>query len=44
MNLPTFSDIEKAHDRIRQLIHHTPVLTSKSINQIVCAELSELVA
>ena len=37
--LPTFSDIEKAHDRIRPLIHHTPVLTSKSINQIIGAEL-----
>ena len=37
--LPTFSDIEKAHDRIRQYIHHTPVLSSQSINQIVGAEL-----
>lgn len=39
MNLPTFADIEKAHDRIRPFIHHTPVLTSKSINEIVGAEL-----
>ena len=38
-NLPTFSDIEKAHDRIRPFIHHTPVLTSQSINKIVGAEL-----
>src|SRR5664279_4798008 len=37
--LPTFSDIEQAHERIRPFIHHTPVLTSKSINQIVGAEL-----
>ncbi len=37
--LPAFSDIEKAHDRIRPYIHRTPVLTSKSINQIVGAEL-----
>lgn len=37
--LPTFSDIEKAHERIRPFIHHTPVLTSVSINQIVDAEL-----
>jgi len=37
--LPTFSDIEKAHDRIRPFIHRTPVLTSQSINQIVGAEL-----
>jgi threonine dehydratase len=37
--LPSFSDIEKAHERIRPFIHHTPVLTSKSINEIVGAEL-----
>lgn len=39
MNLPTFADIEKAHERIRPYIHRTPVLTSKSINEIVGAEL-----
>lgn len=39
MNLPTYPDIEKAHDRIRSYIHHTPVLSSKSINEIVGAEL-----
>ncbi len=37
--LPTFSDIEKAHERIRPYIHHTPVLSSQSINQIVGADL-----
>ncbi|MDO8929157.1 MAG: pyridoxal-phosphate dependent enzyme [Bacteroidota bacterium] len=37
--LPIFSDIQTAHDRIRPFIHRTPVLTSKSINQIVGAEL-----
>lgn len=37
--LPTFSDIEKAHDRIRPYIHHTPVLSSKSINEMVGADL-----
>ena len=37
--LPTFADIEKAHDRIRPFIHCTPVLTSQSINQIVGTEL-----
>jgi threonine dehydratase len=37
--LPTFADIQKAHDRIRPYIHRTPVLTSKSINEIVGAEL-----
>jgi len=39
MNLPIFVDIEKAHDRIRPYIHNTPVMTSKSINEIVGAEL-----
>ena len=39
MNLPTFADIEKAHDRIRPYIHQTPVLSSQSINEIVGAEL-----
>lgn len=38
-NFPSFADIEKAHDRIRPYIHHTPVLSSKSINEIVGAEL-----
>lgn len=37
--LPTFADIEEAHDRIRPYIHRTPVMTSKSINEIVGAEL-----
>jgi len=37
--LPTFTDIEKAHDRIRSYIHQTPVLSSQSINHIVGAEL-----
>ena len=36
---PTYSDIERAHDRIRPFIHHTPVMTSVSINEIVGAEL-----
>ncbi len=37
--LPTFEDIKAAYDRIRPYIHHTPVLSSKSINEIVGAEL-----
>lgn len=37
--LPTFADIQKAHERIRPYIHRTPVMTSKSINEIVGAEL-----
>ena len=39
MNLPTFEDIKAAHERIRPYIHHTLVLSSKSINEIVGAEL-----
>lgn len=38
-NLPTFADIERAHQRIRPYIHRTPVMTSKSINEITGAEL-----
>ncbi len=37
--LPTFFDIEKAHERIRPYIHYTPVLSSQSINRIVGADL-----
>jgi len=39
IQLPTFEDIQAAHDRIRPYIHRTPVLSSKSINEIVGAEL-----
>lgn len=38
-SFPTFSDIEKAHERIRPYIHRTPVLSSQSINLMVGAEL-----
>lgn len=37
--IPTFSHIEKAHELIRPYIHRTPVMTSKSINEIVGAQL-----
>ena len=36
---PTYSDVEKAHQLIKPEIHRTPILTSKSINNIVGAEL-----
>ncbi|HPF50642.1 MAG TPA: pyridoxal-phosphate dependent enzyme [Draconibacterium sp.] len=39
MNLPTFADVEKAHQLIQQYAHRTLVMTSISINQIVGAEL-----
>lgn len=37
--LPTYSDIERAHERIRPFIHRTPVMTSKSINEILGSDL-----
>ena len=39
MSLPTFEEIKAAHDRIRPYIHRTPVFSSKSINEMVGAEL-----
>lgn len=32
--IPDKAAIEKAHERIREYIHHTPVLTSRSIDEI----------
>lgn len=37
--IPTFSDIEKAHEIVKTYAHRTPVLTSSSINKIVGGEL-----
>ena len=39
MNLPQYSDIEKAHVLIKSLIHRTPVFTSSGINSLVGGEL-----
>ncbi len=39
MNLPEYIDIEKAHERIAQLVHRTPVLTSSAINEITGCEI-----
>jgi len=39
MNLPQYSDIEKAHRRIQSLIHRTPVFTSHGINVLTGSEL-----
>ncbi len=39
MDLPKYKDIVQAHERIRPYIHKTPVLTSKSINEITGCEL-----
>jgi threonine dehydratase len=35
----TRESIEKAHEKIKPFIHHTPVLTNSSINEMVGAEL-----
>ncbi|QDY68838.1 beta-hydroxyaspartate dehydratase BhcB [Qingshengfaniella alkalisoli] len=39
MYIPTFADVEAAHDRIVPYIHRTPVLTSSYINSLAGAEL-----
>ncbi len=39
MNLPQFSDVLEASERIKEYIHRTPVLTSRAINEIAGAEL-----
>ena len=39
MNLPTLSDIQSAHNRIKPFIHRTPVLTSRQLNRIFGCEL-----
>ena len=33
--IPEYKDIEAAHRRIKEFVHKTPVLTSKSINMMV---------
>ncbi|MDB6143814.1 MAG: Threonine dehydratase, catabolic [Pseudomonas sp.] len=39
LNLPTYSDVEAAAARIQGYAHRTPVLTSRTANQLVGAEL-----
>jgi threonine dehydratase len=39
MNLPSLTDIQSAHNRIKPFIHRTPVLTSKQLNKIFDCEL-----
>ena len=38
-NIPTFQDVTRAHERIRNYVHRTPVLTSTSLNEIFDASL-----
>jgi threonine dehydratase len=37
--LPTFSDVQNAHEIVKKYAHRTPVLTSSSINKIVDGNL-----
>ncbi len=37
--IPKITDIKKARERIKDYIHHTPILTSRAINSIADAEL-----
>ncbi len=37
--IPEFDDIIEAHERIKSLVHRTPVLTSQSINEITGGKL-----
>jgi len=39
MDLPSYSDIEKAHQLVKKYAHRTPVLFSASINAIVDSDL-----
>ncbi|MGQ7867900.1 pyridoxal-phosphate dependent enzyme [Sunxiuqinia sp. sy24] len=39
MKLPDYTDVVQAHERIRSLVHRTPVLTSCSLNAITGAQL-----
>ena len=39
INIPSFSDIEKAHERIRPFVHKTPILSSKLLNDIAGCEI-----
>jgi threonine dehydratase len=38
-NLPGFIDVEQAHRRISSFVHHTPVLSSSGINEIMDASI-----
>ncbi len=39
LTIPTYMDVEIAHERIRPYIHKTPVLTSRRLNELTGAEL-----
>ena len=37
--IPTASDIEQAHERIKPYIHRTPVMTSSSLDDLAACQL-----
>lgn len=39
VEIPTYEDIGNAHNRIKQYIHRTPVLTSRSLNELFACKL-----
>jgi threonine dehydratase len=39
MDLPSFSDIQEAHKRIKPFIHRTPVLSSRQLNRLFDCEI-----
>jgi threonine dehydratase len=39
MNIPTYNDVVLAHEKIKEVVHHTPVMTSTSINSMVGGSL-----
>ncbi len=39
MNRPTISDIRQAHERIKDVVHRTPVMSSSQINKMAGCEL-----
>lgn len=39
MTIPTYDDVQIAHERIKPYIHETPVLTSRFLNELTGAEL-----
>lgn len=38
-HIPSLQDIQEAHERVKPYIHHTPVLTSQSLNDIAGCEI-----
>lgn len=39
IQIPTIQHIRQAHERIKPLIHYTPVMTCRALNQLCAAEL-----